>query len=139
MSEDKKVPFEVTAWDVESGISELAKKRPGVYERRDGSLDGCVNVELIGGEKVPSCIVGSYFAMRVGVENVEQGGNVGSTIYDLTARGLITVTPEARYMLAVAQKLQDTRKVSWSAIADTIFGLRMLAMNMHEELNGSEW
>lgn len=132
---DTKAPYEVTADDVEEALYELAQERPGVYVRRDGATDGCVNVEVAeDGTLHPSCIVGSYFSMRIGVENVERSGNVNSTVEDLLERELITITPEARFMLTVAQRLQDTRKVMWEVISETLFSLRYAALSMHERL-----
>ena len=133
-----KTPFEVTAHDVESGLLDLAKERPGVYARRDGTYWGCVNVELIDGVKQPSCIVGSYYAMRVGIDAVEASGNALSTTEDLIAKGLITITPEALYMLEVAQQLQDSRKMEWEVIADIIFSLKLTALRLHEGLSSEQ-
>lgn len=136
---DTKAPFEVTAEDVESALFELAQERPGVYTRKDGEETACVNVEEAeDGTLHPSCIVGSYFSLRVGIDNVEQSGNVNSTIEDLLEKELITITPEAQFMLAVAQRLQDTRKVTWEAISETIFSIRYAALGMHERLLGQE-
>lgn len=134
MSEN--TPFEVTSFDVAEGLQELAQERPGVYERLDGSDSAnCVNVEYIDGELVPSCIVGSYFSMRLGVENVEKSGDAHSTINDLLKKGLITITPQAEFMLNAAQRLQDTREVPWSAVANTMYGLKYAAELMHDKLN----
>lgn len=138
MTEEKKA-FNVTAEDVELGIEELARLKPGVYSRLDENgeeMDGCSNLHPDeNGVMQPSCIVGSYFAMRVGIENVEQNGNYDSTIHGLTVRGLITITPDARYMLRVAQRLQDTKKVSWEAISQVLFSLKCAAQDLHEDLS----
>jgi hypothetical protein len=133
-----KTPFEVTAHDVESGLLDLAKERPGVYRRQDGTDWGCVNIELIDGVRQPSCIVGSYYASRVGIDAVEASGNALSTTEALVEKGLITITPEALYMLEVAQTLQDSRKVEWEVIADFIFGLKQTALRLHEGLNSEQ-
>ena len=135
---DTKAPFEVTAEDVEQALFELAQERPGVYTRKDEVESGCVNVEEIDGTLHPSCIVGSYFSLRVGIDNVEPSGNVNSTVEDLLEKGLITITPEAHFMLSAAQRLQDTRKVTWEAISETIFSLRYAALGMHKKLNAAE-
>lgn len=132
---DTKVPFAVTAADVLDGLYDLAQERPGVYERHDGYPNGCVNIELVDGVRKPSCIVGSYYSKRVGVDNVEMTGNAQSTTEELLREGLITITPEARFMLTVAQALQDTRKVSWETIADQASGLKWAALSMHERLS----
>lgn len=138
MTEEKKA-FNVTAEDVELGIEELARLKPGVYSRLDENgeeMDGCSNLHPDeNGVLQPSCIVGSYFAMRVGIENVEPNGNYDSTISDLVAKGLITITPEAKYTLRVAQRLQDTKKVSWEAIESVMFSLRAAALDLHEDLS----
>ena len=134
MSEN--TPFEVTSSDVLEALHQLAGERPGVYERLDGSgSPNCVNVEEVDGELVPSCIVGSYFSMRLGVKNAGKSGNAHSTIKDLLKRGLITITPQAEFMLATAQRLQDTREVPWSAIADTMYTIKDVAELMHDKLN----
>lgn len=134
----EKTPFEVTADDVGSGLLALAKERPGVYQRLDGMRWGCVNIELIDGVRQPSCIVGSYYASRVGIDAVEASGNALSTTEDLVAKGLITITPEAQYMLEVAQQLQDSRKVEWEVIADIIFSLKLSALRLHEGLSSEQ-
>lgn len=134
----EKTPFKVTALDVENGLQDLAKKRPGVYQRLDGMRWGCVNVELIDGVRQPSCIVGSYYASRVGIDAVMASGNARSTTEDLVAKGLITITPEAQYMLEVAQQLQDSRKVEWEVIAGLIFSLTQSALDLHEGLSSEQ-
>lgn len=134
----EKTPFEVTVWDVHCGLQDLAEKRPGVYQRLDGLPMGCVNVELIDGVKQPSCIVGSYYVSRVGIDAVEASGNARSTTEDLVAKGLITITPEAQYMLEVAQRLQDSQKVEWAVIADLIFSLMRAALDLHEGLSSEQ-
>lgn len=138
MTEEKKV-FNVTAQDVELGIEELAKLKPGVYSRLDENgeeMPGCSNLHPDeNGVLQPSCIVGSYFAMRVGIENVEPNGNYSSTISDLVRRGLITITPQAKYMLRVAQHMQDTRKITWEAINQVLRNLRFAAQGLHEDLS----
>lgn len=137
MTEEKKA-FSVTALDVELGIEELATLKPGVYSRldKDGEEEmGCSNLHPDeNGVMQPSCIVGSYFSMRVGMENVEENGNYASTISDLVNKGLITITPEAKYMLRVAQRLQDTKKISWEAISQVLFNLKCAALDLRDDL-----
>jgi hypothetical protein len=69
------------------------------------------------GNRVPSCIVGSFFSGLVGVDNVPPNGTSEHVIEDLTIAGLVSVTPEAAFLLRTAQTLQDTRKVSWEVIS----------------------
>lgn len=142
MSETNATPFKVTAQDVISGLYDLAAERPGVYENvGDSKYAGCVNVEYKDGEKVPSCIVGSYLAARVGVENVPESGAYYSTLRRLEEQGLITVEPEAEFILGVAQLLQDTRKAPWSAISDAASGMLETAESFRHKKNeqlGSE-
>jgi hypothetical protein len=96
------------------GIRELAQARPGVY---DAPGTGCVNVTHDDdGNRVPSCIVGSFFSDLVGVDNVPPTGTSDHVIEDLTIAGFVSVTPEAAFLLKTAQILQDTREVSWEVI-----------------------
>lgn len=123
MSEDLK-PVHVTAADVMNVIAELAYKKPGVYER----AVGCVNTDVdADGNVVPSCIVGSYFAEKIGVEKVPSSGTAETTADMLVTQGLITITPEARYLLTVAQSLQDTREVPWRVVSDVLHDIRNAA------------
>lgn len=117
-------PFHVTLDDVYTGIDTLAAIKPGVYVREDDpTLNGCVNVVDVNGVQKPSCIVGSYLAMRVGVENIPTSGDSTGTLDHLVAVGLITVTPEARYLLRMAQALQDTHKVPWAGISSAMYNI----------------
>lgn len=124
MSEDLK-PVHVTAADVMNVIAELAYKKPGVYERAVG---GCVNTDVdADGNVVPSCIVGSYFSEKIGVDKVPSSGTAEVTADTLVTQGLITITPEARYLLTVAQTLQDTREVPWRVVSDVLHEIRSAA------------
>lgn len=131
---DNKGPFVITSEDVVNGIYKLAQAKPGVYERQDGASTGCVNVERdADGKAVPSCIVGSYLADRIGIENVPTSGSSTFVLNHLVEEGLVTVTPMARFLLGQAQAYQDTRKVPWSTIADTLTEVRYVALRLIEE------
>jgi len=100
------------------GIRELAQARPGVY---DAPGTSCVNVTWDDdGNRMPSCIVGSFFSDLVGVDNVPSNGTSDHVIEDLTIAGFVDVSPEAAFLLRTAQILQDTRKVSWEAISQVL-------------------
>lgn len=131
---------EVTHIDVIDGIMQLAKERPGVYERKDGgNSGGCVNTEVVDGVRVGSCIVGSFLVdvLHVPFTQVQSAGGWRYTIKEVESHGDFTFTERAKYLLAMAQTLQDTRKVTWDTISDVIdeigyIGSRYKAGNISE-------
>ena len=121
---EKSVPFKITAADVRPSLAVLASQKPGVYVREDDpSLSGCVNTVNVNGVVKPSCIVGSYLSLRIGVENVPASGDAGGVLTQLIREGRVTIEPEARFLLSMAQVLQDTHEVKWSTIAQAIYGI----------------
>lgn len=111
-------PRSITADDVQSGIRRLATDRPGVYARRDDSGAGCVNTEFVDGEYVASCIVGSFFVTILGVdaEEVPETGGYRSLLRHFVKLGW-SFSEEAVMLLGIAQKMQDTREISWRSIS----------------------
>lgn len=130
---------EVTHLDVIDGIIQLANERPGVYERKDGDSGGCLNTEVVDGVTVGSCIVGSFLVdfLRVPATQVQSTGGWRYTIKEVERHGDFTFTERAKYLLAVAQTLQDTRKIAWEVISNVIdeigyIGSRYKAGNISE-------
>ncbi len=124
---------EVTGYDVLQGIYRLANERPGIYARRDGSQHGgCVNTEKVDGKTVSSCIVGSFIIDILGVHPDDvTSGAWERTIDALEEECGFTFTTEAKYLLAMAQVMQDTRKISWEGIAEAIDEIRVLMNRYH--------
>lgn len=113
---------EVTHIDVIEGIIRLAEKRPGVYVRQDGVGQSCVNTEVVDGKTVGSCIVGSFLldVLNVPATQVLATGGWRYTIKEVEQQGDFTFTERAKYLLAVAQTMQDTRAITWASIAAVI-------------------
>lgn len=112
---DTKVPH-VDIYVVFDGIGRLAAAKPGIYSREDGQ-SSCVNTEIVNGERKPSCIVGSFLAEIVGLENVPSYGSAEGSVNELVDNELMTIDEDARFALTTAQRLQDTRKITWEAVS----------------------
>lgn len=99
------------------GLEAAAEEKPGLYKRGVG-YGGCVNVEVVDGKRVPSCIVGTFIVNTLGidVEAVDEFSSFRGTIHELMEDGW-TFTPTAVRLLGIAQTLQDTGQVSWEVIA----------------------
>lgn len=135
MSEETK-PVHIDVDAAIKGLYAQANEKPGVYVRKDG-YPGCVNIEYNSdGKKVPSCIVGSYLASIIGINDVPESGSARSTLAELKRRGLITYTPEAQFVLMSAQALQDTLKVEWITIASKMGDIAWYASRLVQELGG---
>lgn len=116
----------VNAKMVMDGIARLAKERPGIYSQRgDDPALGCVNIEVINGEMVGSCIVGSFLLDVLGVDALTIPENAGwrSTLRQVERETHFEFDSEARHLLGMAQVLQDGREISWKAISHSMMAV----------------
>lgn len=113
----------VNARMVMDGIARLAKERPGIYSQRgDNPALGCVNVEVLNGEMVGSCIVGSFLLDVLGVsaQIIPESTGWRATLRQVERDTHFEFDSEARHLLGVAQVLQDGREISWKAISHSM-------------------
>ncbi len=111
----------VSADRVKYALLKIAEKKPGVYVRRDGLGGGCVNTEFVDGKQVPSCIVGTFFVEELGIDvNEVPSAGVYARLINTFERKGWTFDRMAIALLGIAQKMQDTRMISWESIAECI-------------------
>jgi hypothetical protein len=113
----------VNAEMVMDGIARLAKDRPGIYSQRgDDPALGCVNIEVLNGEMVGSCIVGSFLLDVLGVSAQIIPENAGwrGTLRQVERYTHFEFDSEARHLLGMAQVLQDGKEISWKAISHSM-------------------
>lgn len=121
----------ITRYDVQRHISELSMEKPGVYTRLESDGSGCVNTEVDPGtgKIVPSCLVGSVLSRIIGVQNVPSCGSSEDTLNTLIEEEKITIDDDARFLLGVAQSMQDTLEISWRSISTVVNDLLYHAKN----------
>jgi hypothetical protein len=125
----------VSASRVEHALHRIAEKRPGVYARNDGLGGGCVNTEFVDGERVPSCIVGTFFVEELGIDvnEVPPTGVYTHLINTFKEKGW-TFDRMAIALLGIAQKMQDTRMISWESIAECIGEIEVVVEDYARDL-----
>jgi len=106
-------------------LTELADAKPDGYAYERNRLGGCVNVDVLeDGTLVPSCIIGSLFIEKLGVdiEDVPRPDTAGSMVEFFSHR--FEFSDRAKAIMGVAQTLQD-QGVPWRVVAritDSVVG-----------------
>lgn len=116
----------VNAKMVMDGIARLAKERPGIYSQRgDNPGTACVNIEVLNGEVVGSCIVGSFLLDVLGVSAsiIPEDTGWRATLRRVERDTHFEFDSEARHLLGMAQVLQDDKKISWEAISHSMWAV----------------
>jgi len=121
MTDKRKVDGnEIVDW-----LAELADAKPDGYACEPDQPGGCVNVDVLeDGTLVPSCIIGSLFIEKLGVdiEDVPRLDTAASLVEFFSDR--FEFSDRAKAIMGVAQTLQD-QGVPWGVVAkitDSVVG-----------------